>query len=169
MKNIFETINLWAVVDNWEEAYDYGCYYVEVDGTENKKYHALTIGLLLGYGKDLVSKIIDRKIRSTWKDWSEKWADLCEIYAMTDIYLELRSQIKGKGSKQRKDELAMQFLSYAFKTAGFSIKNPEDVASMELLTGLDMYTGDMKKEERDKRFPKQKRERCYLVKHKQHK
>lgn len=168
MANIFNSINLWTVTNDWAEAYDRGCYYVEVfeDGTE--EYHALTTGLLRS-AKDLVSKIIDRKIRSTWKDWSEKWVDLCEIYAMTDIYLELRSRIKGKGSKQRKDELAIQFLSYAFKTAGFSVKNPEDVASMELLTGLDMHTGDMKKEERDKRFPKPKRERCYLVKHKQHK
>lgn len=89
---------------------------------------------------------------------------MAEVSVMADIYLTLRRKIRGRGAAERKDDLAIQFFSYAFRMLDLDPFNPADLVTIELLTNLDINTGgdERQKEKKDKRIKFIKRTYCYI-------
>lgn len=178
-KNIFKTINLWGFTDTFKSV-----EYIlelerqlkaETDEEEIKWLQEEIIrekdgnpwyNILIRYEdkEEFIEKYIDRLIRESWKDYSYLYPILEEVVAMKDVYLELRSHEKGKGSRSRKDQLAIQYFKYAFDSIGLSPRDKVDCAFIESLTGLSLETGVAIRESRDKRIKWHTRERFYLAK-----
>lgn len=179
-KNIFKTINLWGFGENKFLSVAYIIELEEKLKTEtneaerkwlqeeinDEKNNNPWYNILIRYeDKDeFIDKYIDRLIRETWKDYSYLYPILKEVVAMKDVYLELRSHEKGKGSRTRKDLLAIQYFKYAFDSIGLSPRDKVDCMFIESLTGLSLETGVAIRESKDKRIKWHTRERFYLAK-----
>ena len=149
--NIFETINL------TEEVYS------PVD-KKNVRQFIFDIPLYLEFQVD---SYIDKKIQTTWKDYSWMKPVLLEIHFMKDLYLELRSRIRGKGSKDKKDKLAIDFFRYCFKKLKMSPYKLDDINEVEVITQISLETGMPLIEKRETKkgcYVKPKKQKFYLKK-----
>lgn len=85
---------------------------------------------------------------------------MLEVSVMTDIYMTLRHKIRGRGAQEKKDDLAIQFFSYAFSYLEMNPFSVSDRAVIETLTNIDIGTGDyFPKPKKDKRIKFIKRKR----------
>lgn len=149
--NIFETINLVEVV---------------YDPVYKKNVHQFIFDIPL-YLEFQVNTYIDKKIMSTWKDYSWMKYSIIEVLFMKGIYLELRSRIRGKGSKDRKDKLAIDFFKYCFKKLKMSPYKLDDINEVEVITQISLETGLPIIEKRETKkgcYSKPKRQKFYLRK-----
>lgn len=175
-KNFFESINLWN--NGYRLTTSCFLYYTtliqngELEEAE-EWYEESKIpdrDLLVEINADteeFIEKYVEYKIKETWKDYSWMLKPMQEVAAMSDIYLEMRSRIKGKGSRDRRDNLAIDFFKYCFKTLGLDSSDNTDQTLIELLTGISLETGGVLREKRESKigcFVRPKRERFYLAK-----
>ena len=180
MKNIFESINLRGfgmynfhsidcIIDlekQLETETDQDTIEWLKKEIKEEKENNCWYGILINYEnkENFIEEYIYRLCMETWKDYSYLYPILNEVLAMKDVYLELRSHEKGKGSRNRKDQLAIQYFRYAFKSIGLDPREKVDCMFMESFTGLSLETGMPIKEGRDKRIKWHTREYFYLAK-----
>ena len=178
--NIFETINLWGFgMFHFPSVY----YIIDLENQlkhtedpeevkwlekeiQEEKENCQWYNILIDYEdkKDFIEEYIYRLCMETWKDYSYLRPVLHEVLAMKEVYLELRNHEKGKGSRGRKDQLAIQYFRYAFSYIGLDPREKVDCMFMESFTGLSLETGMPIKERRDKKIKWHTRERFYLAK-----
>ena len=175
-KNIFDSINLTVCTYDLSNKIAYIHYKMLIDSGKTdeaneylEKHKTKKLSFIINPSDravDFVSKYKNILIEQAVDEDKIKTmqSNMLEVSIMAEIYLEMRSKYLGRGSNVKRDKLAIQFFSYAFRYLGLSPRDPSDVATIEILTNIDIFTGSIiKVSKRDKRRKlRPNRKRCYI-------